>query len=492
MLARRRDVERPAQAAEANGEEEERRQLGGEGLGGSDADLRTGMRVEDVVRLAGNGGADHVADGESAGSPRLGFAEAAQRVGGLAALRDGDAEGPRVDERLAIAELARQIDLDRDAGQGLDHELAGQRGVPARAAGDDVDLVQARDRLGVEVAPVEIHVSFLDGCAPADGVGERAGLLVDLLVHEVLVAVLLRHGRRPVDPPDLAVELLARPIGELDPFLGDDREVSLLEEDDVAGVGEDGGDVAGDEISALAEAQDEGRGVLRDHQHLGRPLAHHGEGVGPLHLGERSADRVGKLLAALLLVGDEVGEDLGVRLRAELVAGLLEVGLQLEVVLDDPVVDDGDAFVLVGMRILVRRLPVGRPAGVPDARRALRRRVAKPVFQILELSLGADDGQALLAENGEAGGVVSAVLELAQSVDEEARALLVTHVSNDAAHSGTLSPRLQVLSNLQPVFFDDFFGAFFSTQPSMLRCLPALTAREPAGTSSRTVVPVPT
>src|SRR5438874_502198 len=96
VLARRRDVERPAQAAEANGEEEERRQLGGEGLGGSDADLRTGMRVEDVVRLAGNGGADHVADGESAGSPRLGFAEAAQGVGGLAALRDGDAEGPRV------------------------------------------------------------------------------------------------------------------------------------------------------------------------------------------------------------------------------------------------------------------------------------------------------------------------------------------------------------------------------------------------------------
>ena len=42
-------------------------------------------------------------------------------------------------------------------------------------------------------------------------------------------------------------------------------------------------------------------------------------------------------------------------------------------------------------------------------------------------------------------------------------------------------------------FFDAFFfGAFFSTQPSMLRCLPALTANEPGGTSSRTVVPVPT
>src|SRR5205085_8163711 len=47
-------------------------------------------------------------------------------------------------------------------------------------------------------------------------------------------------------------------------------------------------------------------------------------------------------------------------------------------------------------------------------------------------------------------------------------------------------------SDRQPVYFDAFFGAFFSTQPSMLRCLPALTANEPGGTSSRTVVPVPT
>ena len=39
-----------------------------------------------------------------------------------------------------------------------------------------------------------------------------------------------------------------------------------------------------------------------------------------------------------------------------------------------------------------------------------------------------------------------------------------------------------------------FLIAFFlfSTQPSMFRCFPALTANAPAGTSSRIVVPVPT
>src|SRR5207253_2288667 len=125
---------------------------------------------------------------------RLGLAEAPQRVGRLAALRYGDAERARVDQRLAVAELARQIDLDRDAGERLDHQLAGDRGVPAGPAGDHVHLVEVPHHLRVELAAVEVDVALLDRGPPADGVGQGARLLVDLLVHEVLVAVLLGHG----------------------------------------------------------------------------------------------------------------------------------------------------------------------------------------------------------------------------------------------------------------------------------------------------------
>ena len=45
-----------------------------------------------------------------------------------------------VDDRIAIAELAAVIHFDRNARQLLDHELAGQAGVPAGAAGDDLDV----------------------------------------------------------------------------------------------------------------------------------------------------------------------------------------------------------------------------------------------------------------------------------------------------------------------------------------------------------------
>src|SRR5205807_2623113 len=83
------------------------------------AENRTGVRVEHVVRLARDGRSDHVADRQTARAPRLRLAEAAQRVGRLAALRDRDAERARVNERIAVAELAGEIHLDGDPGQRL-------------------------------------------------------------------------------------------------------------------------------------------------------------------------------------------------------------------------------------------------------------------------------------------------------------------------------------------------------------------------------------
>jgi hypothetical protein len=51
-------------------------------------------------------------------------------IGGLAGLRNRYKHRALVDDRTAIAELGRIIDLDRDAGQLLDHELADQRRNP--------------------------------------------------------------------------------------------------------------------------------------------------------------------------------------------------------------------------------------------------------------------------------------------------------------------------------------------------------------------------
>ena len=62
-----------------------------------------------------------------------------------------------VDDRIAVAELGAVVDLHRHARQLLDQELAGQRGVPARAARDNQHAIHRRQRAVVEADLVEDH-----------------------------------------------------------------------------------------------------------------------------------------------------------------------------------------------------------------------------------------------------------------------------------------------------------------------------------------------
>src|ERR1700723_534951 len=57
-------VDAAAQLAELEREQKQSRQLGGESLGGGDADLRAGMGVDGAMGLARYHGVDHVADGD--------------------------------------------------------------------------------------------------------------------------------------------------------------------------------------------------------------------------------------------------------------------------------------------------------------------------------------------------------------------------------------------------------------------------------------------
>ena len=68
--------------------------------------------------------------------------------------------------------------------------------------------------------------------------------------------------------------------------------------------------------------------------------------------------------------------------------------------------------------------------------------------------------------------------------------LLLADVADDAAHSVTDSFDAFESVSSASIRLSSFF--FFSTQPSLLSCLPALTASAPAGTSSVTVVPAAT
>ena len=106
-----------------------------------------GVQVDAAVRLAGDGAADDVADGERRVALALRLAQGRQRVGRLARLRDGQDDRVAVDRRIAVAELAGVLDLDRDAGEFLEEIFADKAGVVAGAAGGQDDAVDLPELL---------------------------------------------------------------------------------------------------------------------------------------------------------------------------------------------------------------------------------------------------------------------------------------------------------------------------------------------------------
>ena len=103
-----------------------------------------------------------------------------------------------VEDRVAVAELAGDVDLHRQAGPVLDGVLGHEAGVVAAATGHDEHLVE-----GPELVVGDVHLVEVEGAVgqqPVEqGVGHRLGLLVDLLAHEVVVAVLAGGVEVPVD-----------------------------------------------------------------------------------------------------------------------------------------------------------------------------------------------------------------------------------------------------------------------------------------------------
>ena len=133
----------------------------------------------------------------------------------------------------------------------------------------------------------------------------------------------------------------------------------------------------------------------------------------------------------------EVSDDLGVRLAPELVPTGLELLAKRTVVLDDAVVDDGHTAIAARVRVgvSVGGGTVGGPARVGDAAGGAQVPGLALLDQRRDAASALHAGEApVLGQHLNARGVVAAVLERLEPVEEKGDGLGRAGVGNDSAH----------------------------------------------------------
>ena len=134
-----------------------------------------------------------------------------------------------------------------------------------------------------------------------------------------------------------------------------------------------------------------------------------------------------------------MGDHLGIGIGAESRARFLQLLAQLAEILDDAVVDDGEALRGMWMRVMFGRSAVSGPASVADADRAGEGFAREPGFEIAQLALGTPARKLPGFERGDAGGVLGAIFEPLERLDQQTRDRFAAENAYNSAHaSGSL------------------------------------------------------
>ncbi len=234
-------------------------------------------------------------------------------------------------------------------------------------------------------------------------------------------------------------------IGEVHAVGRDHGHIAVGQKENVARVMQDRRDIRRHEILIVAQPDHGRRPVARRHNLVGvvgrnhRQRKHAGQLFHslPHRLFQRRPLGLSGLHRILL---DQMGNDFGVGLGGELVAFLDQLLLQGEIVLDDAVVHDDNfaGAVAVGMRVFFGGTSVSGPARMSNAVGAVERLQADGFFQVAQLALGAAQLQPVpVAGDRDAGGIVAAILQPPQPLNNDGDDTLLTDVADNAAHGKT-------------------------------------------------------
>ena len=304
-----------------------------------------------------------------------------------------------------------------------------------RAAGHDVDAADGPDLLRGHGQVLKHHAASLD--PGGGGLADGGGLLHDLLEHEVGVAALFGGVHLPVHMVVLLLHRAQLAVVYPDAAAGQNGQLPVVHIGDVPGVADQGRHVGGDEVLPIAEAQQQGGVLPGGHQPVGIVGADDAQGIGPVHRVQQAVHGLKEVAAVAVVIIQQLGHHLRVRLGLEHIALLLQLLLQGDEVFDDAVVDHGELAALahMGMGVDVVGLAVGGPAGVSDAQGAGQvPTVMGQLPQSRHPALFLAKAQHAIAAHGDTGGVIAPVFQPLQPVQQNGGGLLMANISYDSTH----------------------------------------------------------
>ena len=168
-----------------------------------------------------------------------------------------------------------------------------------------------------------------------------------------------------------------------------------------------------------------------------------GDAVGAFDLSQGETDGLDQPLLSttgiqrFVVLADEVGQDFRVGLRLELMSFGLKLLAEVEVILNDAVVDQGDFSRLIGMGVgvLVRWRSVRGPSGVADSRRPGRSFAANEVPEVVDSSGALAQLQGAAVVQSHSRGIIAPVFQPPESVQHNGGCIFSSDISDDSAHS---------------------------------------------------------
>ena len=220
----------------------------------------------------------------------------------------------------------------------------------------------------------------------------------------MLVSAFLCVLNAPVDVQRLSLNRLVILVENLDLIRCADDHLAIVDQINLVQILQQRGDVGSQKIASVAQTCNQRSVLAESHDAVLLLIADCRKRIGTLHhLGCR-IDAVLEIVFFFIQNAQQLSDDFCVCLGAEMdIILVLELFLQLHVILDNSVMNNGDTAILIDMRMRIGicRCTVCCPAGVADSRRRIELLPGDGFLQVGNFSLLLADDDFIFLQQGD-------------------------------------------------------------------------------------------